>query len=199
MEIHGKKHKRNKKMTMTVTKINYSDIDQTIFEECFDYSLPYFDGDKPNIIWSEFNLTVSSSTADKLDAIKTAFKNRDDNADDAIFKIDIDGRIVNYGCGRRELQGDKMFNHELDLYRKDSGRSGGWVYSLEYHKVIDDFYKSVSDGCVKSSVWVVEGSNMEQTYIDCASSGWIEFSNPITIEYHDKGFKYKKLVVTFTG
>lgn len=186
-------------MTMTVTKINYSAIDQTIFEECFTKSLPYFDGDKPNIIWDEFNLTVSSSTADKLDAIKTAFKNRDDNAGDAIFKLDIDGRIVNYGCGRRELQGDKMFNHELDLYREDAGGSQGWCYSLEYHKVIDEFYKSVSDNCVKSSVWVVEGSNMEKTYIDCAGSGWIKYSNPITIEYHDKGFKYKKLVVTFTG
>ena len=61
-------------MTMTVTKIKYSDIDQTIFEECFNYSLPYFDGDKPNIIWEEYNLTRSSSTADKLDAIKNLFK-----------------------------------------------------------------------------------------------------------------------------
>ena len=186
-------------MTMTVTKINYSDIDQTIFEECFNKSLPYFDGDKPNIIWDEFHLTASSSAEKKLKAIRTSFKNRDDLDDDHIFKLDIDGRIVNYGCGRREFQNEKMFNHELDLYREDAGGSQGWCYSLEYHKVIDEFYKSVSDGCVVSSVWVVEGSNMEQTYIDCASSGWIEYSNPITIEYHDKGFKYKKLVVTFTG
>ena len=196
MAIHGR---RINTMTMTVTKINYSDIDQTIFEECFNYSLPYFDGDKPNIIWEEYNLTRSSSTADKLDAIKNLFKEREGKDDFAIFQLDIDGRIVNYGCGRRELQGDKMFNHELDLYRKDSGRSGGWVYSLEYHKVIDDFYKSVSDGCVKSSVWVVEGSSMEKSYIDCVNSGWIDYSNPISIEYHDQGFRYKKLVVTFKG
>jgi len=186
-------------MTMTVTKINYSDIDQTIFEECFNKSLPYFDGDKPNIIWDEFNLTVSSSTADKLEAIRTLFKDREGKDDFAIFKLDIDGRIVNYGCGRRELQGNKMFNHELDLYREDAGGSQGWCYTLEYHKVIDEFYRSVSENCAESSVWVVEGSNMEQTYIDCASSGWIEYTNPITIEYHDKGFKYKKLVVTFKG
>tara|TARA_R100000655_G_scaffold4403_1_gene14134 strand:+ start:680 stop:1240 length:561 start_codon:yes stop_codon:yes gene_type:complete len=186
-------------MTMTVTKINYSDIDQTIFEECFNKSLPYFDGDKPNIIWDEFNLTVSSSTADKLEAIRTLFKDREGKDDFAIFKLDIDGRIVNYGCGRRELQGNKMFNHELDLYREDAGGSQGWCYTLEYHKVTDEFYRSVSENCAESSVWVVEGSNMEQTYIDCASSGWIEYTNPITIEYHDKGFKYKKLVVTFKG
>ncbi len=186
-------------MTMTVTKIKYSDIDQTIFEECFNYSLPYFDGDKPNIIWSEFHLTKSSSTEKKLKAIRTAFKNRDDLDDDHIFQLDIDGRIVNYGCGRREFQNEKMFNHELDLYRKDSGRSGGWVYSLEYHKVIDEFYKSVSDGCEKSSVWVVEGSSMEESYIDCVNSGWIDYSVPISIEYHDQGFRYKKLVVTFKG
>ena len=190
---------RKIRMTMTVTKINYSDIDQTIFEECFNKSLPYFDGDKPNIIWDEFNLTVSSSTADKLEAIRTLFKDREGKDDFAIFKLDIDGRIVNYGCGRRELQGNKMFNHELDLYREDAGGSQGWCYTLEYHKVIDEFYRSVSENCAESSVWVVEGSNMEQTYIDCASSGWIEYTNPITIEYHDKGFKYKKLVVTFKG
>ena len=144
-------------------------------------------------------MTRSSSTADKLDAIKNLFKDREGKDDFAIFQLDIDGRIVNYGCGRREFQNEKMFNHELDLYREDAGGSQRWCYSLEYHKVIDEFYKSVSDNCVKSSVWVVEGSNMHQTYIDCASSGWIEFSNPITMEYHDKGFKYKKLVVTFTG
>ena len=56
---------------MTFTKINYSDIDQTIFEECFTKSLPYLEADKPNIVWEEFGLTKSSSTADKLNGMKT--------------------------------------------------------------------------------------------------------------------------------
>jgi hypothetical protein len=194
METHGKKYK----MTMTVTKINYSDIDQTIFEECFTKSLPYLDATKPNIVWEEFDLTVSSSAADKLACMRTHFQNREGNDDYAIFKLDIDGRIVNYGCGMREKQGDRMFSHEIDFYREDDSGSQGWCYSLEYHQKIDAFYKSVSDNCVTSSLWVVQGSSMEKSYIDCVNSGWIDYANPISIEnYH--GFRYKKLVVTFKG
>ena len=49
-------------MTMTVTTINYSDIDMAIFEECFNDTLPYLDRDPPNIIWEEGGLTASAST-----------------------------------------------------------------------------------------------------------------------------------------
>ena len=54
---------RRVKMTMTVTTINYSDIDMAIFEECFNDTLPYLDRDPPNIIWEEGGLTASTSTA----------------------------------------------------------------------------------------------------------------------------------------
>ena len=181
---------------MTVTKISYSDIDQTIFDECFNKSLSYLDATKPNIVWEEFDLTVSSSTADKLTAIKNLFQAREGNDDYTIFKLDIDGRIVNYGCGRREQQGDRMFSHELDFFREDASGSQGWCYSFEYHKKIDAFYKSISDNCVTSSVWVVEGSSMEKSYNDAVFQGWLSYTNPETLEnYH--GFRYKKLVVTF--
>jgi len=191
METHGKKHK----MTMTVTKISYSDIDQTILEECFTKSLPYLDATKPNIVWEEFDLTVSSSTADKLAVIKNQFQAREGNDDYAIFKLDIDGRIVNYGCGRREQSGDRMFSHELDFFREDASGSQGWCYSTEYHQKIDAFYKSVSDNCVTSSVWVVQGSSMEKSYGDAVNGGWLDYANPETLEnYH--GHRYKKLVVT---
>jgi len=182
-------------MTMTVTKINYSDIDQTIFEECFTKSLPFLDATKPNIVWEEFSLTKSSSTADKLACMKTQFENHK-NADDAIFKLDIDGRIVNYGCGTREKQGDRMFSHELDLFREDASGSQGWSYCAEYNTVIDAFYKSVSDNCVKSSVWLVEGCGMELAYIEAVNQGWCTINNTITIDNHH-GHKYKKYEVTF--
>jgi len=190
MAILGKKIK----MTMTFTKINYNDIDQTIFEECFTKSLPYLEADKPNIVWEEFGLTKSSSTADKLNGMKTAYA--DHQANDVIFKVDIDGRIVNYGCGRREQSGDRMFSHELDFFREDASGSQGWCYSTEYHQKIDAFYKSVSDNCVTSSVWVVQGSSMEKSYGDAVNGGWLDYANPETLEnYH--GHRYKKLVVTF--
>ena len=189
MVAHGVKHK----MAITFTKINYSDIDQTIFEECFTKSLPYLDAEKPNIIWEEFDLSKSSSTVDKLNAMKTAYANHQDN--DVIFKTDIDGRIVCYSCGARERAGDRMFSHELDLMRQDASGSQGWSYSAEYNIKCDEFYKSVSDDCPTSSVWVVEGSSMEKAYNDSLFAGWINFTNPITLEnYH--GFRYKKLVVT---
>jgi len=183
-------------MTMTVTKISYSDIDQTIFDECFTKSLPYLDATKLNIIWEEFDLTVSSSTADKLAKMKTRFQAREGNDDYAIFKLDIDGRIVNYGCGRREHQGDRMFTHELDFFREDASGSQGWCYAAEYNQKMDAFYKSISDNCVTHSVWVVEGSSMEKSYNDAVFAGRLSYTNPETYEsYH--GFRYKKLVITY--
>jgi len=190
MAILGKKIK----MTMTFTKINYSDIDQTIFEECFTKSLPYLEADKPNIVWEEFGLTKSSSTADKLNGMKTAYA--DHQANDVIFKVDIDGRIVCYSCGMREHQGDRMFSHELDLMREDASGSQGWSYTAEYNTKWNEFYKSQSDDCLTSSVWVVEGSSMEKAYNDSVFAGWITFTNSVTLENHH-GYRYKKLVVTF--
>jgi len=192
MAIHGKKHK----MTMTVTKISYSDIDQTIFDECFTKSLPYLDATKLNIVWEDFDLTVSSSTADKLAKMKTRYQAREDNDDYAIFKLDIDGRIVAYGCGRREHQGDRMFQHELDFFREDASGSQGWCYAAEYNQKMDAFYKSISDNCATHSVWIVEGSSMEKSYDAAVSAGRLSYTNPETVDDHH-GHKLKKLVVTY--
>jgi hypothetical protein len=190
MATHGKKHK----MTMTVTKINYSDIDQTIFEECFTKSLPFMDNNK-NIVWEEFDLTVSSSAADKLARMKTHFQNREGNDDFAIFKLDIDGRIVNYGCGVREQTGDRMFHHELDFFREDASGSQGWCYVAEYNEKMDAFYRSVSDNCATHSVRIAEGSSMEKSYNDAVSAGRLSYTSPATKDKH--GHKIRKLVITY--
>lgn len=180
-------------MTMTVTKINYSDIDQTIFEECFTKSLPYMDNNK-NIVWEEFGLTVDSSATDKLAVMKTHFQDHE-GGDFAIFKLDIDGRIVNYGCGVRETTGDRMFHHQLDLFREDANGSQGWCYSLEYNQKMDAFYRSVSDNCNTHSVWIAEGSSMEKSYGDAVSAGRLNYANPQTKNKH--GHNIKKLVITY--
>lgn len=180
-------------MTMTVTTISYSDIDQTIFEECFTASLPYMDNNK-NIIWEGFGLTVSSSTADKLAKMKTHFQDHE-GGDFAMFKLDIDGRIVNYGCGVREATGDRMFHHQLDLFRTDASGSQGWCYAAEYNQKMDAFYRSVSDNCATHSVRVVEGSSMEKSYNDAVSAGRLSYTNPETKTKH--GHTVKKLVITY--
>ena len=178
-------------MAMTVTTINYSDIDLTILRECFDKSKPYMEAEKPNIIWEEFDLTRESTDDEKFEALRGYFENAS-----LIFKVDIDGRIVNYGMGFREIEGTGMFSHSLDLIREDVNGSQGWTYVTEYNQKIDAWYKSVSDNNPESSLWVVEGSSMEKAYNDCVTEGWLTFTNPETITHH--GYTYKKLVVTFT-
>ena len=154
-------------MTMTVTTINYSDIDLAILRECFEKSKPYMEAEKPNIIWEEFGLTRESTDDEKFEKLREYFENAS-----LIFKLDIDGRIVNYGMGFREVEGTGMFSHSLDLIREDASGSQGWTYVTEYNQKIDAWYKSVSDNNPESSLWIVEGSSMEKAYNDCVSAAF---------------------------
>ena len=182
-------------MTMTVTTINYSDIDQTILRDCFDKSLPYMEGTHPNMIWEEVGVTASHTADEKFEAIRANLEATTSPA--ILFKLDIDGRIVNYGKVMREQEGNGMVLHLLDLIREDANGSQGWTYVTEYNQKIDAWYKSVSNNNPESSLWVVEGSSMEKAYNDCVTEGWLTFTNPETMDdYH--GHVYKKLVVTFT-
>ena len=62
-------------MTMTVTTINYSDIDLAILRECFEKSKPYMEAEKPNIIWEEFGLTRESTDDEKFEKLREYFEN----------------------------------------------------------------------------------------------------------------------------
>ena len=184
---------RRVKMTMTVTTINYSDIDMAIFEECFNDTLPYLDRDPPNIIWEEGGLTPSSSAADKLQYCKDCYG--DGDSAKIIFKLDIDGRIVNYGYGALETGAPNRFVHLMDLLRKDASGSRSWTYTAEYNTKIDAWYKSVSGGEVTSSLWVIPESTMEKAYDDCVTAGFLTYEVAENKTYH--GRPYRKLIVTF--
>ena len=179
-------------MTMTVTTINYSDIDQTILRDCFDKSLPYMEGDHPNMVWEEVGITVSHTADEKFEAIRANLEATTSPA--ILFQLDIDGRIVNYGKVMREQGGTGMVLHLLDLIREDANGSQGWTYVTEYNQKIDAWYKSVSDGNPQSSLWVVEGSSMEASNDDAVTQGCLTYTTQETVTHH--GYTYKKLVIT---
>ena len=188
MAIRGRKIK----MTMTVTQINYSDIDQAILRDCFDKSLPYLDASPiPNIVWEEFELTVSSTNDEKFEALRARYE--DSSTGSIIFKIDIDGRIVNYNYAIREKNG--MYCHMMDLMRQDASGSQGWSYTAEYHQKLDAFFKSLAPDETTFSTWTFEGSGMEAAWDKSVNEGWITYTTPETIENHH-GQTYKKLVIS---
>lgn len=181
-------------MTMTVTEITYGDIDQDILRDCFDKSLPFLDKDPiGNIIWEEMSITKSADIEQKFEALKDLYN--DLSAEGIIFKIDIDGRIVNYNYGTRELTGDEMFCHQMDLMREDASGSQGWSYSAEYFQKINAFFKSKSENCATFSSWVIAGSGMEAAWDKSVSAGHISYTTGATnTEY--TGYTYKKLIIT---
>ena len=186
-EIRGRKIR----MAITVTQINYSDIDQTILRECFDDSLPYLDAEKPNIIWEDFSLTKDNTDDEKFEALRAKFE-----TSPIVFKTELDGRIVSYAEGGREIQGTGMFCHMIDLMRKDANGSRSWSYTqgTEYSQALDTFYKSISDNNAQSSLWVVEGSSMEASNDDAVTQGCLTYTTQETVTHH--GYTYKKLVIT---
>ena len=183
-------------MTTTVTQINYDDINQTIFGEMFNASLPYIDAEPPNMVWEEFGLTTASSNADKLARLYVHFE----TGVPTIYKVDIDGYIVMYGSGRREGGGAGMFCINVDMMRPDEGGSNAWSYSKAFTDAIDVFYKSISGGIAETCVWVIDGSNMHTAYvgsINANDDGDIQnlsIVDDITItDFH--GYTLRKLVI----
>ena len=180
-------------MAINITTINYSDINMTIFEDCFNDSLSYLDATPPNVVWEEFGLTSGSSEALKLDAFKTDLQisNR------ILYKTDIDGYIVEYACGVLEHLPPQRYCALSSLMRRDSGGSRAWSYTSEYCEKLDAYYKSLSSNEPTSSLWVVAGSSMEDAYNTCVSEGWLTYTVGETkSDYH--GQTYKKLIVTFS-
>ena len=183
-------------MTTTVTQINYDDINQTIFGEMFNASLPYIDAEPPNMVWEEFGLTTASSNTDKLARLYVHFE----TGVPTIYKVDIDGYIVMYGSGRREGGGAGMFCINVDMMRPDEGGSNAWSYSKAFTDAIDVFYKSISGGIAETCVWVIDGSNMHTAYvgsINANDDGDIQnlsIVDDITItDFH--GYTLRKLVI----
>ena len=191
MAIRGRKIK----MTMTVTQIVAWDIDWTIFEDMFNQTLPYIDSDPPNMAWEEFGVSESSPDANKLLTLQDHF-----NQVNTLYKIDIDGYIVMYGSGRREVGGAGMFCIGVDMMREDASGSNAWSYSKDFTDAVDPFYKSISDDIPETSTWVIDGSNMHTAYIESVNpndDGDIQnlsVTNPETIEDHG-GYTLRKLVI----
>ena len=117
-----------------------------------------------------------------------------------IYKVEIDGYIVMYGSGRREIEGQGMFCACVDMMRADASGSNAWSYSMEWTEAADAFYKSISDGIPETSTWVVEGSSMDIAYSNSVNpndDGDIQnlsVVNTETIEDHN-GYNLKKLVI----
>ena len=191
MAIRGRKIK----MTMTVTQIDASEIDATIFEDLFNQSLPYIDSDPPNMTWEEFDVLPTSTEADKLIAVQDWF-----NEAPIVYKVEIDDYIVMYGSGRREIEGQGMFCCLVDMMRADESGSNAWSFTMEWTEAVDAFYKSISDDIPETSTWVIDGSSMHLAYansINPNASGEIQNSSVInneTIEDHN-GYTLRKLVI----
>ena len=149
-------------MVMTVTQINESEIDETIFEDMFNQSLSYIDSDPPNMAWQEFDVQPSSPDAHKLMALRDYFKDTP-----IVYKVDIDGYIVMYGSGRREHGGDGMFCQCVDMTRSDESDSNAWIYTKEWNDTIDAFYKSICDDIPEFCTWVTDGSAMHTSMVAC--------------------------------
>tara|TARA_B100000073_G_scaffold290224_1_gene252864 strand:- start:6037 stop:6600 length:564 start_codon:yes stop_codon:yes gene_type:complete len=184
-------------MAITVTEITWGDIDQAIFRDCFDKSLPYLDATPvPNILWEEMGTTKDVSDDAKFDVISNLFQNATSGT--IIFKIDIDGRIVNYNYAIRESGYDgapRMICHMMDLMRQDASGSQGWSYSAEYYQKLDAFFKSKSDDCATFSSWVIEGSGMEAAWDKSVAAGHISYTVGETeADWH--GHNYKKFIIT---
>jgi hypothetical protein len=184
-------------MTMTVTEITWDDIDQAILRECFNKSLPYLDATPvPNLLWEEMGTSKDVSEDAKFDVVANAFQNGVTGT--TIFKIDIDGRIVNYNyAGRESGYGDrpKMMCHRMDLMREDASGSQGWSYSAEYYQKLDAFFKSKSENCATFSSWVIEGSGMAAAWEKSVVAGHISYTVGETkADYF--GHNYKKYIIT---
>ena len=183
-------------MTMTVTEINYSDIDQAILRECFNKSLPFLDASPvPNLMWEEMGTTDDVSEDAKFVVMQSAFEASSNGA--FIFKIDIDGRIVNYNYAVRETRSPRMICHMMDLMREDAGGSQGWSYAAEYYQKLDAFFKSKSENCATFSSWVYEDSGMEKAWDKSVSAGHISYTVGETMtNYLSSGKEYRKLIIT---
>ena len=149
-------------MTTTVTRINYDDINQTIFEEMFLQNLPSIDADIPNMVWEPFGETKTSSNARKLAALLVHFEEVP-----IIYKVERDGYIVMYGSGRREHGDDGMFCQNVDMMRSDASDSNSWIYTKEWNDAIDAFIKSICDGIAEQCTWVTDGSAMHTSMVAC--------------------------------
>ena len=183
-------------MTITVTQINYDDINHTIFAEMCTQSLPSIDADIPNMVWEPFGETKASSDAAKLAALLDHFETRVP----IVYKVDIDGYIVMYGSGRRERAGIGMFCVCVDMMREDESGSNAWSYSKDFTEAVDPFYKSISDDNPETATWVVDGSNMHSAYTDSVTpndDGDIQNLSVInfqTMEDH-YGYILQKLII----
>ena len=182
-------------MAYTITQIAKNDIYQDIFEDMLDQSLAYIDADPPNMNWEDFGLSTEATDANKLTVLLDWF-----NEAPIIYKVEIDGYIVMYGSGRREIEGQGMFCAGVDMMRADESGSNAWSYSMEWTEAVDFFYKSISHGIPETSTWVVEGSSMDIAYSDSVNpndDGDIQnlsVVNTETIEDHN-GYNLKKLVI----
>ena len=179
---------------MTVTQINESEIDDTIFDDMFDQSLPFIDSDPPNLAWEEFDVLESSPDAHKLMALRDHFKEVP-----IVYKLDIDGYIVMYGSGRREIEGTGMFCVGVDMMREDAAGSNAWSYSKDFTEAVDPFYKSISDDIPETSTWVIDGSGMHTTYAESVNPNYsgdiqnLSVTNTQTEE--SNGYTIRKLVI----
>ena len=191
MAIRGRKIK----MEYVITQIATNDIYQDILEDMLNQSLDYIDTDPPNMCWEEFQVLPSSPDAHKYQAIEDWFMEAP-----IIYKVEIDGYIVMYGSGRREIEGQGMFCACVDMMRADESGSNAWSYSMEWTEAADAFYKSISDGIPETSTWVVEGSSMDIAYSNSVNpndDGDIQnlsVVNTETIEDH-YGHTLRKLVI----
>ena len=182
-------------MVMNVTQMVDWDIDDVIFEDMFNQSLPYIDADPPNMAWEEFDVVTTSSNAVKVTATRDWFREAP-----IIYKIDIDGYVVMYGSGRRERMGEGMFCICVDMMRSDAAGSNAWSYSLEFTQAVDAFYKSISNNIPETSTWVIDGSGVHTAFAESVNTndnGVIQnlsVTNPETIEDHE-GYTLRKLTI----
>ena len=183
-------------MTMTVTEITYGDIDQAILRDCFNKSLPYLDASPvPNLMWEEMGTPNDVSEDAKFEVMQKAFEDTSNGI--IIFKIDIDGRIVNYNYAIRETRSPRMICHMMDLMRDDASGSQGWSYSTEYYQKLDAFFKSKSDNCATFSSWVHEDSGMEKAWDKSVSAGHISYTvGEVIADYLSSGKEFRKLIIT---
>ena len=117
---------RRANMAINITTINYSDINMTIFEDCFNDSLSYLDATPPNVLWEEFSLTSSSSSADKLAAFKTVANNA----------------ISNYKRGDTEYQ---IKEQELNDIEKEKARKAKFDADIAAEKAKQEMQKTIKE------------------------------------------------------
>ena len=174
-------------MAITFEGIDYSAIDQSVYEACLIRSMDAIQADPPTWKWEEFGLTNESSVAEKkaklLEKCSTGVN----------FVCKVDGYIVEFNEGRMEKNGE-IFQMGVSVCRADQNGSLSWNYHAEYVPALLGFLKTQAN---KTSCWCPVNCSMWnwfKTHHDAGNFTYTIDSETPTIQ----GVVYNKFVIDLT-